>query len=315
MGEYYTGDFKIGLNMFSFNINLNAWLKGRDGTPHIDTMQAIRYAKEAGFDSVDITAYYIPGYEAKSMPSKSDAEIKQYARDIKALCKELDIPISGTGVFNDFVESDDEMRALHVKRVKYWIDVAAEMGAPVMRVFSGKIPEDIDELGWETIVKTRTVPALRELAEHGATKGVQVALQNHGDMMSSADQIIQTIKWVNHPNVGIINDTGYFREFRSENALTYNWYKDIAAVLPYTFNFQVKKKPAGAETTELLDLDRFFTDLRRSDYRGYVPVELLWRPGDAGHPRDRSEPPYEDITEFLVQVKAAMQRTKTVPAS
>lgn len=58
-GPYYTGDYKIGLNLYSLSLNLNAWLKNStEGAPPIDTMQAIRFAKEAGFDAVDVTAYY-----------------------------------------------------------------------------------------------------------------------------------------------------------------------------------------------------------------------------------------------------------------
>jgi sugar phosphate isomerase/epimerase len=311
-GDYYTGDYKVSLNLYSFNLNLNAWMKNNaKGAPPIDTLQAIRFAKEAGFDAVDITAYYIPGYENRSMPTKPDEEILQYAREIRALCDELGIEISGTGVQNDFAVPDDEKRTLDVERVKYWIDIAAEMGAPVIRVFSGNIPRDINRLGWETIARERIVPALRELAEYGAAKGVKVGLQNHGDMTSTADQIIRIVKWVDHPNLGIVNDTGYFRNFGSDTGMGYDWYADIEAALPYSNNIQVKKKPAGQETDTPIDLEKLFTAVRYSDYRGYITIELLWKAGDPGYPKDLPEPPYEEIREFLAKVKTALEYTKT----
>lgn len=311
-GEYYTGDYKLSLNLYSFSSNLSTWMNNKNDVPPIDTFDALRFAKQAGFDAVDITAYYIPGYDNNSMPTKSDEEIYDFVRKLKALCKELGLEISGTGVQNNFADPNAEIRALDVERIKYWIDVAAEMGAPVMRVFSGDVPRDIMNHGWEEIARDRIAPPLREIAEYGATKGVKIGLQNHGDMTATAGQTIQILKWVNHPNIGIINDTGYFRNFLSTNyGHDYNWYRDIRASLPYSNNFQVKKKTAGQETNVWLDFDRLFTDIRNSDYRGYIPVELLWVPGDEGHPSTLDSPPYEEIQGFLNKVKASLERTKT----
>jgi sugar phosphate isomerase/epimerase len=310
---YYTGDFKISLNLYSFNLNLRSWLTGRESPPPIDTLEAIRFAKQAGFDAVDVTAYYIPGWHFYEMPTKPREEVMAYARQIRELSAELDIAISGTGASNDFASADPARRALDLQRVKFWIDVAAEMGAPVMRVFSGNVPADIDQLGWEAVSRQRIVPALRELADYGAARGVEIGLQNHGDMTATADQTIQLLRWVDHGNIGIIDDTGYFRPFRSETGLGYDWYGDIAQVLPYTNNFQLKKKPAGAETDIPMDLDRVFTDLRLSDYRGYVPVELLWVRGEPGYPRDLPEPPFDQVEDFLAKVKASMHATRTQP--
>jgi sugar phosphate isomerase/epimerase len=307
---YYNGDYKVSLNLYSFNLNLNAWLKDREGAPPIDTLSAIRWAKSAGFDAVDVTAYYVPGYDNTTMPTKPREEILAYVRQIKSLARQLRIDISGTGVQNDFADPDPAARQLDVQRTKFWIDMAAEMGAPVMRVFSGVVPADIDQLGWERISKERVVPALREVTAYGAARGVRIGLQNHGDMTATAEQTIQIVRWVCSGNIGIIDDTGYFRPFRATTGLGYDWYQDIRKVLPYTGNFQVKRKPAGAETDVPMDLDRLFTDVRSSPYRGYIPIELLWVRTDPGYPRDLAEPPFDQIKEFQSKVRAALQATR-----
>ncbi|MFD0677856.1 MULTISPECIES: S-layer homology domain-containing protein [unclassified Paenibacillus] len=312
---YYTGDYKLSLNFYSFNSNLNAWKSKWNVVPQTDPLalnplDAIQWAKNAGFDAVDVTEYYIPGYDDKLTEESAKPAIMDWARKIKAKAKEVGIAISGTGAQNNFVQPSDEKRAIDMERYKFWIDVAAEMGAPVIRVFAGATPSDAKQLGWEKIAKERLVPHLKELAAYGAAKGVQIGLQNHGDFTSTADQIIQIIKWVDHPNIGIIDDTGYFRPFRG-SALDYNWYADINAVLPYSNNFQVKKKPAGAETKELMDLNRLFTGVRSSDYRGFIPAELLWNPGDVGHPSTLTTPPYEEVSGFLAKMKEAMEKSKT----
>lgn len=308
---YYTGDYKLSLNFYSFNANLNAWKSdSTTGVPQLNPLDAIQWAKDAGFDAVDVTEYYIKGYSDAIVPEADKPGIMQYAREIKAKAKEAGIEISGTGAQNNFVQPSAEKRAIDMERYKFWIDVAAEMGAPVIRVFAGPTPSDTKQLGWETIAKERLVPHLKELADYASSKGVKLGLQNHGDFTSTADQIIQIIKWVDSPNIGIIDDTGYFRPFRGSSS-NYNWYADINAALPYSVNFQVKKKPAGAETQELMDMDRLFSGIRSSDYHGFIPAELLWNPGDSGHPSTLTTPPFEEVSGFLVKMKAAMQNTKT----
>lgn len=310
--SYYTGDYKLGLNFYSFSHNLSSWLNGStEGAPPIDTMQAIRFAKDAGFDSVDITSYYIPGYDNLTMPTKSDEEIFAYARNIKQLCEELGIAISGTGVKNDFADPSEARRALDIQRVKYWIDVAAVMGAPVIRVFTGEISKDILSTDWETVAKERIVPALQACADYGALKGVKIGMQNHGDMTSTADQVIRILKWADHPNIGVVNDTGCYKRFGDRTGIGYSWYDDIEAVLPYTVNFQVKKKPTSPDTNVQVDLEELFTRIRYSNYRGHIPLETLWVNSDPNHPSQLTEPPFEQIRNFLEQIRAASASTKT----
>lgn len=307
-GPFYTGSFPISLNFYSLDANLKAWLKGLDDAPKLDTLSAIRLAQAAGFDGVDVTAYYIPGYEASSLPQIAEAEVIKSVHAIRRLAEDLHLAISGTGVGNDFVHPDEQVRLTHISRTKYWTRMAKEMGAPVLRVFSGPIPADLDAMGWEQVVGTRLVPALQEIAEYAAAYGVAIGLQNHGDMLSTADQIIHTIQWADCPNLGIINDTGSFRPFRG-SAVNYDWYHDIAKALPYSIGFQVKEHPDGPGSEEWLDLPRFFSILRQSAYRGYLPIELLWRQGEADHPGHRAAPPFEDIARFLSQVRRAMNES------
>ena len=309
-GEYYTGDYKLGVNLYSFSHNLFSWLKGTNESPPIDTLSLIRFCKEIGCDSVDITCYFIPGYENFAMPSKSNREIYAYAESIRALCEELGIEISGTGVKNDFADPDPERRALDVKRVKYWIDVAAAMGAPVMRVFNGEIPNDILATDWETIAKERIVPALIECADYGASKGIMIGMQNHADITSTADQVIRILQWANHPNLGVVNDTGCYKTFGAKTGEGYAWYDDIEAVLPYTYNFQIKRLPGGLKTDTLTDLDELLTRIRYSNYRGHLPLETIWSDSDPNHPSKLSTPPYEQVRDFFDKIKDAMISTK-----
>ncbi|MEV5719108.1 sugar phosphate isomerase/epimerase family protein [Amycolatopsis mediterranei] len=310
---YFSGDYLPSLEMYSFNLNLNAAIKGRKGVPPITTVDAIKWAASAGFPAVDITAYYLPGYDTHTMPTVPTADIMAYADRIRALTQQLGVAISGTGVFNDFADPDTARRALDIRRVEFWTDIAARMGAPVMRVFSGKVPADIGQYGWADITRTRIVPALREVTAYAATKGVKIVLQNHGDMAATADQTLRMLDWVDSRNISVIDDTGYFRPFQAETGLGYDWYPDIARTLARSDSIQVKQLPAGEGTDVPMDLDRLCTDMRLSSYRGFIPLELLWVAGQPGYPRDLPTPPFDQITAFKTKVDTALAETKTEP--
>lgn len=310
-GTYYTGDFKLSLNLYTFNMNLNAWMNGSASTPQLSTLDAIRWAAGAGFDAVDVTCYYIPGYSNTAMPTRPEQEILDYARKIRELCAELGISVSGTGLQNNFADPNEQRRLTDVERIKFWIRVAAEMGAPVIRIFAGPPPADIRRAGWERIARERIVPHIREVAQYAREHypSVRIGLQNHGGMLATANQVIRMLGWIDCDNVGIINDTGFYRDFLSTDATRYDWYGDIALVLPYTNNFQLKKKPAGAETWELMDLKRIMRDIRRSPYRGYLPIELLWVAKDEGYPGNLNTPPFDETVRFVDSLKQAIEQT------
>ncbi|MBQ3083170.1 MAG: hypothetical protein IJC47_04445, partial [Alistipes sp.] len=156
------------------------------------------------------------------------------------------------------------------------------------------------------------VPHIQAVADFAREHypSVRIGLQNHGGMLSTANQVMQVLKWIDRENVGIINDTGFYRDFLSTNATQYDWYRDIALILPYSNNFQIKKKPAGAETRGLMDLERLLRDIRKSPYRGYLPIELLWVSKDVGYPGKMEVPPYEETLQFLQRLKEAIEKTR-----
>jgi len=266
------------------------------------------------YDSVNVPMYYIPGYEGTTMPSKPTEEIRSFIHQVREKAAEHGLKISGTGIGNNFANADPELVAMDVRRAIFWIDMAAEMGAPFIRVFSGPVPEDIDSAGgWEAVTQARIVTSLKTITAHAATKGVKIGLQNHGDMTATAEQTIQILKWVDQPNIGIVDDTGYFRPFRAPDGLNYDWYTDINTVLPFSVDLQVKIKPAGSEQSILMDYNKLFTGLRSSPYRGPVNLERLWVGSDPDNPSNLPTPPFEIVAQFTTQVQEALDATKTPP--
>src|SRR5947208_8631032 len=117
---------KISLNAYSFNKLLNDAIRGRgEGTT---LMKLLDFAAQNKFEGFDATAYFFPGYPAAPPDSYIDGLLKKAA--------DLGLAISGTGVRNNFTTADAAVRRQGVDHIKQFVEVAARLGAPVIRVFA-----------------------------------------------------------------------------------------------------------------------------------------------------------------------------------
>jgi sugar phosphate isomerase/epimerase len=166
------------------------------------------------------------------------------------------------------------------------------MGAPVLRVFAGPPPEGYT---WDQVAEWM-VDDLKPCVEHGEKYGVLIGIQNHGDMLKTADDVLKVVKMVDSPWFGVIVDTGYFQ--------SPDPYQDIARVLPHAVNFQVKEKVDGAAGHNKTDLKRLVKIVREGGYRGYLPIETLSvkGSGEVYDPRAR-------VTELLAELREALKET------
>jgi sugar phosphate isomerase/epimerase len=314
-GHYFDEDYLVSMSLYCFNENIDSWIKNRtNGAPPLTTSAAIAWAKGAGFDGVDVAAYYIPGYDTHTMPTLPTPQIVAFAQGLRDQCEQLNLRVTGTGAFNDFADPNPARRALDVQRLQFWTDIAAVLGAPAIRVFSGVVPVDMAAAGgWEGVTTTRIVPALQEVTSYAASAGIRVLLQNHGDMTATADQTIQMLQMVGDPNISIIDDTGYFRPFLAGDGADYNYYADIDKVVPYSTSIQVKRKPGGETSTTLMDYGRLFTGLRLANYHDVMPLERLWAKTDPDNPKNQPTPPYAEVVSFLAEARAGLAQTKDNP--
>ena len=267
---------KISLNAYSFSKALNDYNKGRG--PGMTLFDLLEFCAKNNFDAVDPTGYFFPGYPA--VPS--DSFINQF----KLRAFHLGLGISGTGVRNNFASPDKEARAADVRHVKEWIEVAAKMGAPVIRVFAGPEPEDHP---WDEVAAWM-VEDLKECVEVGKEYGVIVGIQNHWDFLKTSAQVIKIVKMVDSEWFGVIVDTGYFWQ---------STYDDIAAVIPYAVNWQIKEKLLGKESDVYVDMKKLIGIIRDGGYRGYIPIETLSVPGEGYDPKVR-------VAELLQKVRDAL---------
>ena len=250
------------LNAFSFLELLNANLK--DATKGIDLFGVCDFCAQHDIEAVDLTGYFFPGYPKAPADSLVN-RMKRYTHD-------RGIVISGTGVRNDFATADQTVRRAGVQLAKEWIEVAARLGAPVIRVFAGPQAPYKD---WQSAagnakredVEAWMAEALRACAEHGERFGVIVAVQNHGDFLSTAPEHLSLLKRVDHPWCGPLVDTGKY--------LTDDPYADIAMMAPHAVNWQIKETLGSDLKSPRADFRRLARIIHDGGYRGFLPIETL----------------------------------------
>ena len=143
---------KIGVSSYSFSKYMKA-----SGCNYLAICDL---AKEMGFDGIEFTDL---------MPEVSGCDAMTAAKQIREHCAEIGLEIAAHTVGANFLKDDPEAE---VERVKALVDVAAELGAPVLRHDACWAPA-VQGHGytWRDAVKT-IAPYIRRVTEYAATKGV-----------------------------------------------------------------------------------------------------------------------------------------------
>ncbi len=215
----------------------------------------VKLGWELGLDGVELTEYYFPSVD------------RDYIFKLKRLALSYGLDISAVSVGNTFTLPDSDAREREIKHVKKWIDIAVWIGAPCLRVFAGKVPKGHTE---EEAFKW-VVSALKECSKYASERGIVLALENHGGITSTADQVLRILKAVDSEWLRINLDTGNYR---------INTYEDIEKSAPYAVHVHAKFLDVAEDGSDRrLDYNKILEILRRAGYRGYLSIEYEGKEG------------------------------------
>jgi sugar phosphate isomerase/epimerase len=247
---------RLGLAAYSFREYMKFSAQKQE-TPEAErtlTMEAfIDHCAEWGVDGAELTSYYFP----KDVTDEQLLAIRRHAH-IRG------VSISGTSVGNTFTHPPGADRDKQVADVKAWIDKAAILGAPHIRVFAGSVQKGGTQ---EQAIKD-CIAQLEECAEYAGKRGIFLGIENHHGIVAEAANLIEIVKAVKSPWVGINFDSGNFQ--------TDDPYGDLAKIAPYTVNAQIKTemKPRGAKDRSPADLEKVVGILKAANYQGFVTLEF-----------------------------------------
>jgi sugar phosphate isomerase/epimerase len=246
IGRTRPSHLKLSIAAYSYR----QYLTGRP--PKIDLFDFVNLAADMALDGVEPTSYYFP-------PDVTT----DYLHRLKVHAFTLGLDISGTAVGNNFCLPPGPERDRQIELTRLWIDRAAELDAPVIRIFADNVPRGATEeqaAGW-------AIEGIKAVLPHAARRGIVLALENHGGITGTPEQILKLVKGIDAPNFGVNLDTGNFRGS--------DQYAQFALLAPYAFNVQVKTelRRTGSHDQEEADLARIIGILREARYSGYVVLE------------------------------------------
>jgi sugar phosphate isomerase/epimerase len=235
---------KLSIAAYSFRESLAGANKSMTLDDFVDL------ASTYDLEAIEPTSYYFP-----------DPPTPQYCRSLRRHAFLQGLAISGTAVRNTFTYAPGPQLDKEIDHVKRWVDLAAELHAPTIRIFAGNLQKGTSEED----ARKWCVEAIHRACEHAATRGIMLALENHGGIVTTPAQMLAIVREVKSDWFGVNLDTGNFRGADP--------YAELAQLAPYAVVVQVKTEISVSGKRQEADFARLIKMLRDVNYRGFVTLE------------------------------------------
>lgn len=200
---------KTSVSSYSYHKLLN---KGE-----MDLFQVMDKTKEFGFDAIEFVEFTAP--EGKTQ--------LEFAAQLRAYAEKIGLGIASYTIGANFLQDDV---AAEVARLKGEVDIAAVLGVPVMRhdIFS-RYPDSYTGVKTYKAVLPIIAPAIREVSEYAASKGIITMSENHGFIMQDADRLLELYTAVGCTNYRYLCDIGNFICADEDSTIAVGKLKDLIA--------------------------------------------------------------------------------------
>ncbi len=237
---------KVGCAAYSFRSLLD--LK----KPQMTLEDFITRCAEWGAEGVELTEYFFPKPVTPA-----------YVLRLKRLALASGVAITGTPIGNRFTLPPGEARDAQIASVRRWIDVAADLGAPTVRIFAGGAAQGTDA----SQARKWAVECIESCLDQAARRGVVLVLENDGGVTSDAEGTLEIVRAIKSEWFGMNLDTGNFK--------TADPYGDLERCASHavTCHFKTEIFRKGEQKGEAADLPRLVDILRKANYRGYLNLE------------------------------------------
>jgi sugar phosphate isomerase/epimerase len=244
-------------------------------TPKLSLIDMLAAARRFGYDGIEprLDAKHEHGVEVAATPAQR-AEIRRQAADAGVAIACLATSIT----YADPAKTED-MRRQTLER----IDLAADVGAPVIRVFGGQIPAGIARAKAIEIL----AGSLSAIAPHAASRGVCVCMETHDDWCNPA-HVAEVLLRVDHPAIAANWDI--MHPVRTKFA---SIDESFQALKPWIRHLHVHDGSAGADLklvpigTGIIDHLKAIKLLKTIGYAGAISGEWIgWEPWETHLPRE-----------------------------
>lgn len=132
-----------------------------------------------------------------------------FIRSVRQHARDAGIELANYSILADLCREGTALET-EINRIKHEIDIAAELGVPCMRhdvtAFRRPLAQntltDFDH--WLPVL----IDSARLLCEYAQSQGIMTLIENHGFFANGCDRVERILNGVNHPNYGLLLDTG-----------------------------------------------------------------------------------------------------------
>lgn len=164
------------------------------GCPAWEWAKILDFAQAHGFSAIELRG--LQGtMDLPARPEFQADRMAQSKRDVAANSLKIAC-VSSSAHLHD---ADPAKRSQQMADAKRFIDLAAALGAPNVRVFGNNIEGPRDQ------VIERVASGLRELASYAGPRGVTVIIESHGDFTDSPT-LGEILERADSPHVGLLWD-------------------------------------------------------------------------------------------------------------
>lgn len=145
------------------------------------------------------------GFSVRTVAGTTDLlSLPEFSSDVASTRRKLsdaglELLCVSTGV--RFTSESASERQSQLSEAKGYIDLAAELGSPFVRIFGGPIKPEMDR----GVTMANVERGFRASAEHAATRGVDVLLETH-DTFATGRASRDLLDRIGHPRAGAIWD-------------------------------------------------------------------------------------------------------------
>ena len=238
----------IALSSWSLHRHLPRRGKAPTATP-ITLLDFIRIARERyNIGQVELCQMHFESTKHKYLDSIK-AALGRY--NVRAILMPIDV--------GNISQLDPVQREADIREVLRWIDAAAYIGIPAVRVNSGRQPEGKEDV-------QITIDAYRTLLSYGKMINCKILMENHGGISADPDNIAKIVQGVNSNWFRLLPDFGNFSpDIR---------YEGLLAMLPLAAVVHAKTLDFDAQGNQTaFDFDLCMRLVARSGYQGPLSIE------------------------------------------
>lgn len=217
--------------------------------PTWEIERAVAFARDTDYDGIEIR---VDAGHKHGLSSQSSAA--ERAR-VRRLFASEGVEVACIATSGHFANPDAGKHAEHIAAAKANLDLAADLGAPVVRIFAGGGIRALDAAAAD-----RVAAAFDEVGEYAAGTGVCPMLECGHDIIKGAAEAAEVLKRVTTGNFGALWNHAVMDD------QTYAVLKDRLR------HFHVHDDVLDPQNTAILDLAR---RVKPAGYDGYVSLEII----------------------------------------